>query len=168
MTKALWIAVSAVGLIGAALFGYLMGKRVLPKLRAAHAGYEPVSLKFRCTAGELFQSVEILAPSERCLLKNYWLLSLGLAMAAWLCMLAVTHNTIPAALLRCGMYGAATLSLLLQAAEKALLLHILHAFPARRQGAAKATGFLTAAKWVSLGLWVACLFGMLLYRAFQL
>lgn len=165
MSGALRIAFSALGLLGTGVTAWLMFRRCLAPLRAAHAGYEPVSLQFCYTPDTLAQSLSVLDAHERMLLSRYWRLGLCLAVFGWAAMLAATRNTAVIPAVCYGMYSAATLAMLFQLAEKALLRRILRSPSAHTSQMAS---LLTVAKWVALGLWVAGLFAGLLLRAWQL
>lgn len=162
MNTALRIILSAVGLIGTAVLAWLMFKRCLSPLRAQHAGYEPVTLRFRYTPDALLQSLTVLDADGRKLLARYWRLGLGFALCAWVAMLVAARNTAAIDAVSYSMHGAASLFMMFQLAEKGLLLRIVGKVPVKTSQMAP---MLTTAKWIAFGLWVLGLFAGLFYTA---
>lgn len=170
MSPVMWTVVGVAGAAGAALIGWHMHRRQMPALRALDASFQCPDMRFRYAPQELFDSLDRLGTQGGTLLMRFWRADAGLSLLLLAVMLAAANNSVgnftP---LRMAMDAAAGLRTLLDLVEDGLLAGVVRAYPdRRREGMARVSAVVTAAKWCLTGLWVAGLFGGLVLRAARL
>ncbi|MEG1677539.1 MAG: hypothetical protein RR379_07685 [Clostridia bacterium] len=171
MSATLWTLLTVVGAVGAAccLYGMLVYQGGEKRLRALDPQFQSLDMRFHYSAEQALACMDGVGGEGRKLLRRYWLIDFALIVFLGMVMLAITHNTASIALVRYAMYALVMLRALLDLVENALLLMVLNGDASkRRMGLAGVSGYVTSAKWVCMGLWVAALFVGLLYVAFSL
>lgn len=156
---------------GLALFYILMELTAKSprRIRVDGREFRMPDMRFHYTADGLYALLDAAGAENHFRLKHYWLLDFGFIVCFLGVMLSIDLNVDkPATTLYLVMGVAAVLRALLDTLENLLLLRVLRACPARRNGLAAFAGFVTSAKFICLYVWVALLFVKLFARAFDL
>ncbi|HNW86008.1 MAG TPA: hypothetical protein PLP25_09205 [Candidatus Limiplasma sp.] len=164
----LWIGITLISALGMGGFYYLM--ELSPKgLRGMQVEGKP----FQMPDMRLHYGAEALyagfaqAGDNRPRMRRYWLLDFGFIVCFLGVMLAIGRNIAHANdTLRWWMAVAACARAALDILENLLLLSLLRAYPACRDGWAAFAGWVTTAKYLCLFAWVAALFVNLFGSAF--
>lgn len=163
------ILISAVGV---GVFYWLMefspkSPRRLPSKREKE--FRMPDMRFHYTADELYAIFGEAGEAGRPLMRRYWLLDFGFILFFLGAMVSVSLNVAGyGTALFWLMAGTSVARAVLDVAENGLLLALLGACPARKNGLAGLTGFVTSAKFVCLYAWVIILFYKLFGAAFHI
>ena len=171
MNQTWWTVLTAVAGLGMAACLYVMHGtgRGIPGLKALDGGFQSLDMRFHYGSDQAFACLDGVGSAGRPLLRGFWLIDFAFIACFLMVMLAITRNTAQIAAVRYGMYAAAMLCALLDAVENAMLLRVCAAYPEKRLcGLAAVAGYVTSAKWITLGVWLLGLFAGLFASAFEL
>lgn len=171
MNQTFWTILTVVSALGMAACLYVMyaTRHGHPGLKALDKDFQSLDMRFHYSAEQAFDCFENVGSAGQSMLMRLWLIDYAFIVFFGLAMIAITRNAAKIEAIGWAMVAAAALRALLDIVENLLLTRACAAYPSKRlDGAAALAGYVTSAKWIAMGIWVAGLFVSLFITAIQI
>ncbi|MEG2206480.1 MAG: hypothetical protein RR065_00095 [Clostridia bacterium] len=171
MTATLWTVLAVLAAIGLGVCLYVMyaTPHGVPGLTALNPQFKSLDMRFFYRAKDVFACFRGVGMPGKQKLLRFWGLDFAFIFCLGAAMTVITHNSVALPMLKVVMQAVVVLRTLLDMTENVLLMRACAAYPTQcLMHTANIAGYVTAAKFIMLGLWLLGLFVSLGIRALQI